>query len=117
LTVFGPGYDPSGRSGYGRGTTSEDVRAGATSLRFHESRHGADWFEFLRQNPPPVFRGAAGMSMSDFQRAQDQLEEDLKQYNRRASEYTVRMSDCPGTPATEEQLAPFGLSASICRQQ
>ncbi len=116
-TIFGEGYDPTGASGYGRGTTPEDKFADSTTLRFHESRHAADWFEFLRNNPVPVFRGQVGMSMHDFQQAQNQLEQDIAAYNRRAQEYSVRMTDCPGVPPTEAQLAPFGLSAAICHQQ
>ena len=116
-TTMGKGYSPGGTSGYGRGTTPEDQRAGNTSLRFHESRHGADWFEFLRTNPVPVFTGAVGMPLADFQRAQQQFETDVNSYNSRAAEYSVRMTDCPGTPATEAQLQAFGLTAAICREQ
>ncbi len=115
-TTFGPGYDPSGRSGYGRGTTQADIAAGTTTLRFHESQHSASWFQFIRENQPPVFRGAVGMSEKDFRAAEEQFAQDLGQYRQRAVEYSVRMTDCPGTPATEEQLAPFGLSATICHE-
>ena len=55
--------------------------------------------------------------MTDFQAAHDQLEQEIKQYNIRTSEYSVRNTDCPGTPASQEQLTPFGLSATICKQQ
>jgi hypothetical protein len=116
-TEFGSDYNPNGTSGYGRGTTQDDKARRNTGLRFHESQHAADWFEFLRQNEVPVFRGAVGMSEADYHLAEQQLEDDIRDYNRRAVEYSVRMTDCPGVQATEEQLAPFGLSASICRQR
>jgi hypothetical protein len=116
-TVFGPGYDPSGKSGYGRGTTAEDVSRGETNLRFHESRHGQDWFDFLARNAPPAFGGRVGMTVDEFQRAERQFQTDVEAYNRRASDYSVLMTDCSGKPVTEEQLRPFGLTAAICHQQ
>ena len=115
-TLFGPGYDPSGRSGYGRGTTSEDVGKGDTSLRFHESRHAQDWFDFIAANAPPVFKGQIGMSWEDFEKTQTQLEDDIVKYNKQASDYSVKKTDCPGTAVTEEQLQPFGLTAAICHE-
>lgn len=116
-TIMGPGYEPTGTSGYGRGTTREDVSKGETSLRFHESRHGQDWFDFLAQNAPPAFGARLGMAVEDFHTAERQFETDVEAYNKRASAYSVGRTDCPGTPATEEQLRPFGLTASICHQQ
>ncbi|GAB4205457.1 MAG: hypothetical protein OHK0022_31570 [Roseiflexaceae bacterium] len=116
-TTFGPGYNPSNTSGYGRGTTREDKASGRTTLRFHESQHSESWFQFIRENQPPVFGGAVGMSERDFQRAEEQFIQDYRQYHQRAFEYSVRMTDCPGTPATDEQLGSFGLSATICHQQ
>lgn len=116
-TLFGPGYDPTNTSGYGRGTTSDDKAAGRTSLRFHESSHGQDWFDFLAANAPPVFAGQVGMSWPDFQKAHAQFEIDIKKYNELASQYSLKMTDCPGTPATEEQLQPFGLTAAICHER
>ncbi|MBI3900067.1 MAG: DUF4157 domain-containing protein [Gammaproteobacteria bacterium] len=116
-TLFGPGTEPSGASGYGRGTTAEDKGEGKTSVRFHESRHGQDWFDFLAQNPAPVFGGKVGMSVEDFHKAEQQFQDDITSYNQRATAYSVKKTDCPGTPAKEEELSPFGLTAAICRQQ
>lgn len=111
VTTFGPGYDPRRSATYGRGTTAADKRAGTTNLGFHESRHGADWFDFLGRNPAPVFGGRAGMSLDDFQRAREQFHTAINAYNLRAQEYTKRVTDCTGTLPTERNLATF------CRQQ
>lgn len=111
VTTFGPGYDPRRSATYGRGTTAADRRAGTTNLSFHESRHGADWLDFLRQNAAPVFGGRPGMSLDDFQKARDQFHAELNAYNARAQDYTKRLTDCVGTLPKERNLATF------CRQQ
>lgn len=111
VTTFGPGYDPRRSATYGRGTTLADRRARTTNLGFHESRHGADWFEFLRLNAAPVFNGRVGMSLDDFQKAREQFHTAINAYNRRAQDYTKRLTDCTGTLPTEPNLATF------CRQQ
>jgi hypothetical protein len=111
VTTFGPGYDPTRSATYGRGTTKDDIKAGNRNLGFHESRHGADWFDYLRQNAAPVFGGKAGMSLDDFQKARDQFHTEINAYNLRAQDYTKRMTDCTGTLPKERNLATF------CRQQ
>ena len=119
-TIFGEGYDPRAHSTYGRGTTPEDLSdlSGRTkTLHFHESRHGEDWFNFLRQNPVPVFGGRTGMSRAEFTAAVDRFNQEIRDYNRRAVEYSTLTTDCPGTPATERDLAPLGLHAEICHQK
>jgi hypothetical protein len=111
VTTFGPGYDPSKSATYGRGTTPADKRAGTTNLGFHESRHGADWFEYLRQNATPVFGGKANTSLNDFQKARDQFHQAINAYNRRAQDYSKRVTDCTGILPKERNLATF------CSQQ
>lgn len=111
VTTFGPGYDPSKSATYGRGTTPPDKRAGTTNLGFHESRHGADWFEYLKQNAAPVFGGKANTSLDDFQKARDQFHKAIDAYNSRAQDYSKHMTDCTGVLPKERNLATF------CRQQ
>jgi hypothetical protein len=111
VTTFGPGYDPSKSATYGRGTTPADKRAGTTNLGFHESRHGADWLEYLRQNAAPVFGGKADMSLDDFQKAREQFHRAIDAYNSRAQDYTKRMTDCTSVLPKERNLATF------CQQQ
>ncbi len=116
-TSYAPGVDPSGKSGYGRGTTSEDVASGNTSLRFHESRHGQDCFDFIRQNPPPQFDVPVGISQEAFYKAVRSWVNSIEDYNDRARLYTLRNTDCVGTLPTDAQLAPFHLTTAMCRRQ
>ena len=112
-TTYGPGVNPSGPVDYGRGTTGDDKQARNTTIRFHESRHGADWFVFLRQNPAPVFSGRAGMSLDDFQKAREKFHADINSYNLRAANYSKRVTDC----AAGAKLPKDRGLAAICRQQ
>jgi hypothetical protein len=57
-TLYRRGSRPDSSSGYGRGTTPEDVAGGAVNPRsktlgFHEGMHGLSFVEFLEHNPPP----------------------------------------------------------------
>jgi hypothetical protein len=68
-TFYGPDSSASVTSGYGRGTTTEDL-AGAKvdprskSLGFHEGSHGLDFIRYLRANPPPAYPLTIGMSIT-----------------------------------------------------
>ncbi|HEX2832562.1 MAG TPA: DUF4157 domain-containing protein [Thermoanaerobaculia bacterium] len=115
-TTWGPGARPELDAKYGRGTTDEDKYESNTTFRFHESRHGEDWFEFLRQNPPPVFTGAVGMTKADYQRAIDAWGTEITAYNRRAVEFSIRRSDCVGTRPPDAHFDLEGATATICRQ-
>ena len=46
-TLYGPGESRSTPSGYGRGTTLQDIAAKNTSLGFHEGQHGGKIIEFV----------------------------------------------------------------------
>jgi len=54
-------------SGYGRGTTPEDVNARNITLGFHESCHRADMIEFLKTHPMPLPKLKPGMTMAEFE--------------------------------------------------
>lgn len=69
VTSYPTGMPPETTSGYGWGTTAEDVRNKATGLRFHEGSHGEDVINFVRANPFPVFTGKIGMKKEDFETA------------------------------------------------
>ena len=105
---------PTGPAGYGRGTTREDVRAGQTSLRFHESRHGQDFLDFLRTNPPPTFAGKAGMTVAEFEKAMDDYGKAVKAYHAQMTQYSIKKSDCVGRPISAEGLRSVGLTATFC---
>ena len=106
---------PSGQSGYGRGTTAEDISAGQTAVKFHESRHGLDYLEFIKNNAPPKFKGSVGMSVKDFEKAEDDYQKDTKDYSDKISEYSILKTDCPGKPITSEALQRVGIRATICK--
>jgi hypothetical protein len=116
-TSFAPGADPTGRSAYGRGTTETDVAAGNTSLRFHESRHGQDCFDFISRNPVPQFNGPTGVTQAVFDQAVLRWHAAVSDYNDRAAMYSLRNTDCVGTLPTDAQLAPFHLTTALCRPQ
>jgi hypothetical protein len=53
-------------SGYGRGTTADDIKAGNVTLGFHESCHRNDFINYLNTQKLPDFDGAPGMVGQDF---------------------------------------------------
>ncbi len=66
-TLYKPPATAAGRSGYGRGTTPEDIAGGrvsprSTSLGLHEGEHGLDLVDYLSKNKPPKFPGKVGMT-------------------------------------------------------
>jgi hypothetical protein len=115
-TIYGPGARPTGPSGYGRGTTTEDIRAGTTSLRFHEGRHALDFFDFLRNNPAPVFAGKAGDTVEQFEKAMDAYKAAITAYHARVVRFTVEQTDCPGKPIPPARLTEMQLSATLCEE-
>jgi Domain of unknown function (DUF4157) len=101
-THYGTGTDKRKKASYGRGTTDADKRAARTSLRFHEGRHGEDWFEFLHDTAPPVFTGHPGMNGDEFGRAMQAFGDALNDYNCRALAFSVQKSDCVGKIAPDK---------------
>jgi hypothetical protein len=88
-------------SGYGRGTTSEDIAGGrvnprSTSVGFHEGSHGLDFVEFLQNNQPPQFMGAVGMTENEFRNAMNQYDTNFRAYVQRMEEFSTRRTDCVG---------------------
>lgn len=113
-TTYGPGADPAGQSAYGRGSTSHDVSAGTTSLRFHEGNHGLDYLEFLRANPAPQFPGQLGITTDQWRQANDQFRRDVDAYYARAIQFSLQRTECVGNlipPAVAQQ---YYHNASIC---
>ena len=114
-TTYGPGVSGASRSGYGRGTTTEDRTAGQTSLEFHEGSHGVDFMQFLQDNPLPQFTGTIGMSIDEFRGAMNAYGEARTQYQQRMDEFSSRRTDCVGTTIDEFNEAN-GLRTTICEQ-
>jgi hypothetical protein len=83
-TVYGPTAAPDSLSGYGRGTTPEDEKRGDVTLGFHESCHRADYLNYLKANPLPIFAGKVGMLRADFDAS-------VRQFSAQATAYFEKM--------------------------
>jgi hypothetical protein len=105
-TFFGPEVRPASRSGYGRGTTPEDVAGAAVDPRimtvgFHEGQHGMDYVEFLRTHAPPQFGGHVGMTQQQFQAAGQRWSAAMKAYEKQARAFSTARTDCVGVTIDE----------------
>ena len=122
-TIWGPQTVTTDRSGYGRGTTSADVAAGNTSIRFHESRHAQNWFDYLRTHPIPQFTGRVGMTEDQFRQARTDLQTAVQRYTSEAQAWSHEVTDCVGTLPTAQQFREANVTSSavtnaatLCRQ-
>jgi Domain of unknown function (DUF4157) len=120
-TFYGPGIAPASRSGYGRGTTPEDVTGAAVDPRggtvaFHEGQHGMDYIEFLRTHKPPVFGGHPGMTVPQFTQAALQWNQAWHAYEHQARVFTQTRTDCVGVTIDqwEQQRAAGKRVKLIC---
>jgi hypothetical protein len=92
-------HDPAtARSAYGRGTTAADVAAKTTSLRFHESQHGADVLKFLAANRFPTFTGKVNDTSADFIQAGQTYSDAVKAWFDEMGRATFCPTDCVGSP-------------------
>ncbi|MGE5603433.1 MAG: hypothetical protein ACM30E_10295 [Nitrososphaerales archaeon] len=106
-TFYGPGVTAASQSGYGRGTTREDVAGGrvtprSTTVGFHEGSHGLAFEEFLQANPAPQFTGRVGMTEAQFLAARNQWETALRAYSTRITAFSRRLVDCVGAPTIDQ---------------
>lgn len=100
--MYPPGLSASATSGYGRGTTREDIAGGrvdpqSTTLRFHEGNHGLDYQNFMAANPLPAFTGAVGQTVAAFNAAVATYRTALAAYVARADSASSRVTHCVGT--------------------
>ncbi len=79
-TRYGTGATANQPSGYGRGTTEEDIQAGNTSLGFHESCHRVDLLSYLATKPLPSFNGKVDMDLDTFDQAMTSFRERMDSY-------------------------------------
>ena len=102
-TFYGPEASAPVRSGYGRGTTTEDL-AGAkvdprsSSLGFHEGSHGLDYVRYLRGNRPPVYPVTVGMPIAKIDAAVTAWRAEWTEYERAAKAASEAATDMVGTP-------------------
>lgn len=98
-STYGTKALPEMKSAYGRGTTKADIKAGKTTLRFHEGSHGTDFIKFVKDNPPPEFQGKVGMKEADYVKAMADYNKQIEQYEKKMEEHTKIRTDCIGTKA------------------
>jgi hypothetical protein len=113
VTSYGPGSPPEGSSGYGRGTTPEDIRNKATALRFHEGSHGEDYINFVQQNPLPVFKGMNGMKKADYVAAEKAFWAAVTDWGKRLDRVSKSQTDCVGKTIDEFHKGEVGYT-KIC---
>jgi hypothetical protein len=117
-TFFGSRVTAASPSGYGRGTTPEDIAGGritprSTSLGFHEGSHGLAFVQFLEANPAPRFTGAVGMTEAQFLAARNQWQADLRDYSRRIQRFSELAVDCVGTTIDQFERARAAPGVAI----
>ena len=91
---------PSATSGYGRGTTKEDIANKATALRVHEGTHGEDFIEFARTHPLPVFMGKNGDTKAVFDKATTSFKAALSDWIKQL-QAVKKTTDCVGKTIDE----------------
>ncbi|MFE4748953.1 hypothetical protein ACFRIB_01460 [Streptomyces mirabilis] len=95
-TIYDDQVERTAPSAYGSGTTREDIAAGDTSVRFHESRHGLDFLRYVREHQPPRFPGRVGMTVDEFHTARESYDETLARYLDDMVKDTQRRTHCRG---------------------
>jgi hypothetical protein len=95
-TIYGPKAGPETKSGYGKGTTPEDIKAGNTSLGYHEGSHGEYAIKYTKDQPLPVFKGKVGMSVEEYTEAQTEYDQAMEEYRQALDRYHRLMTDCVG---------------------
>jgi hypothetical protein len=96
VTRYQAGKRPEATSGYGRGTTPEDIRNKATALRLHEGSHGEDYIDFVRTHPLPVFTGKNGDKAADFTKAEEAYWRAVTAWGKQLDSLSKARTDCVG---------------------
>jgi hypothetical protein len=113
-TIYGPGAAPTATSGYGRGTTAQDVAAGRTTLGFHEGTHGLDFIDAMQSNPPPVLMASPGQTVAEFRAARASYMAALSSYFANIERQSQLATDCVGTTTIDQFNATQGSITTIC---
>jgi hypothetical protein len=100
-TVYKSGENPASNSAYGIGRRAEDVDK---SLKYHESRHGQSFLNFLNTTPFPTFKGKIGMTEDEFTNAQTQFDTAILEYESKANDISLRAIDCVGDRTIDDHF-------------
>lgn len=101
-TTFATGASPSGKSGYGRGTTDDDKKKGNVTLGFHESCHRQDHQTYLQNHTLPKFGGKAGQTIQEYNDAYDAYVEAVETYRKASDTNTLAVTDEVGNPTKSQ---------------
>ena len=117
-TFYGTNVSAASESGYGRGTTLQDIAGGrvttsSTSLGLHEGSHGLAYVEFLKANPAPQFKGRVGMTEAQFKAAREQWAAELREYSRKIKAFSTRQVDCVGTTIDQFNQARAAAGVAV----
>ncbi len=102
-TTYQKDAKSSDTSAYGKGTTQQDIAAGDTTLGFHEGSHGIDYINYITTNALPVFGGAVGMTVKEFEANVKTYSSEIQTYFTGMSKASEASTDCVGT--TIDQLS------------
>lgn len=95
------GQSSTDQSAYGRGTTSQDVSSGDTTLDFHESRHGALALDYINTHTIPSLIINPGMTRARVRQLVHNFSRELRHYNNTLDYLEIRDVDCVGIPMNE----------------
>jgi hypothetical protein len=99
---YGSLAKPTSPAAFGRGTTADDRARGDTTMGFHESRHLADFVQWLRGRPLPQFTGKVGDSVQRYKKACDECAAALDKHFRDAEAHSRSQTDQVGSPTLSE---------------
>ena len=102
--VYDTNGGPKDPANWGRGTTKEDIKNGDTTAGFHESCHLADYVNWLKTKPLPVFKPNLPISENAYRKACDQFDEDLEKYFEKAESFSEENTDEVGKK--KSQVSP-----------
>ncbi len=100
-TVYGPSATADQLSAYGRGTTTEDEKAGNVTLGFHESCHREDFLRYLKTHALPAFTGKIGTSESTYQQAVQAFQTALNNFSKAMDQDSNHRTDEVGYKYSE----------------
>lgn len=100
---YASGVKPDQKTAYGRGTTASDIAKGDITIGFHEHCHIDDWLGYLKSKDLPLeFEGKVGMTTTEYQQKQQDLEDKFQQFIHAGDALTLSQTDEVGNPTLSE---------------
>src|SRR5262245_2924215 len=95
---YGTSAKPTSPAAYGRGTTTQDVQNGDTTVGFHESCHMADFVSWLKNKAFPVVNLKLPMTVDQYDKATAAGDAAIEKYFADAEAESKRNTDEIGNP-------------------